>query len=571
MGAMSRTRFSFKKSKLLLVFTFFICFSVISRVEPSQISVGNLAIYFNDPLAGLPHMRSLAAQANGLDKALIELIDSATKTLDVAVYTITKQEFIEALGRACGRGVQIRIVTESESYREHPEGYKKLEAFPCVSLKTDAGAPRGKFEHLMHHKFFIVDRAVVWTSSHNWTQSGISFDANHAVKIADKAIAQAYLQEFEEMFTKERFGKAKPDNNEERFQVGAIPLELYFTPSDSPERILIDLIKQAKSGIQIAMFAYTHNQIHDALVEARKRGVKIEAIWDFRSWEQCEYSDIDEMLALGVGTLDANPGLLHHKFAVLDGRTVITGSANWSASGMQRNDENVLIIHEPRIAQLFMAHFNRLRADADQYDSNHSQPPRLSLKAHSVLNRAVRITWRPYQKASVSSYEICRAAVSGGACDRVFTLLGKSWYALDTTVVPDRTYYYRMRSKTDGRFTDYSNEFEAKAKALPVISADEAEKNLQQYLNKLVTVRFKVFNKPFKSDAGNIFLNSKANYKTDFTAFIPKCAVGNFQEAGINPVTAYEDKTIEVTGELIEYNGPEIVVHGPWQIKVVGP
>ena len=44
---------------------------------------------------------------------------------------------------------------------------------------------------------------------------------------------------------------------------------------------------------------------------------------------------------------------LHHKFAVIDGKTVITGSFNWSPAAAHTNDETLLVIHSPTLA----AHF----------------------------------------------------------------------------------------------------------------------------------------------------------------------------------------------------------------------
>ena len=51
---------------------------------------------------------------------------------------------------------------------------------------------------------------------------------------------------------------------------------------------------------------------------------------------------------------------LHHKFAVIDNRTVITGSFNWSASAAHRNDETLLVIDSPQLAAHFSREMDRL-------------------------------------------------------------------------------------------------------------------------------------------------------------------------------------------------------------------
>ena len=52
-----------------------------------------------------------------------------------------------------------------------------------------------------------------------------------------------------------------------------------------------------------------------------------------------------------------NPAIMHNKFAIIDGSTIISGSYNWTKSAYQRNDENLLIIHRPDVAQRYMQRF----------------------------------------------------------------------------------------------------------------------------------------------------------------------------------------------------------------------
>jgi cardiolipin hydrolase len=47
--------------------------------------------------------------------------------------------------------------------------------------------------------------------------------------------------------------------------------------------------------------------------------------------------------------------LLHHKFAVIDGRYVVTGSYNWTESAERRNRENMVILECPEMVEAFGA------------------------------------------------------------------------------------------------------------------------------------------------------------------------------------------------------------------------
>ena len=55
---------------------------------------------------------------------------------------------------------------------------------------------------------------------------------------------------------------------------------------------------------------------------------------------------------------------LHHKFGIIDGQTVISGSHNWSAAANYNNDETVLIIQSATVAAHFAREFEHLYARA---------------------------------------------------------------------------------------------------------------------------------------------------------------------------------------------------------------
>jgi phosphatidylserine/phosphatidylglycerophosphate/cardiolipin synthase-like enzyme len=67
----------------------------------------------------------------------------------------------------------------------------------------------------------------------------------------------------------------------------------------------------------------------------------------------------------GVNVLyDGNCYILHHKIIIIDDRTVITGSYNFTGSAERDNDENLVIIDDPAIARTYLDEFNRTYAQA---------------------------------------------------------------------------------------------------------------------------------------------------------------------------------------------------------------
>ena len=101
----------------------------------------------------------------------------------------------------------------------------------------------------------------------------------------------------------------------------------------------------------------------------------------------------------------------------------------------------------------------------------------------------------------------------------------------------------------------------------PVFTAKEIEERLEEYEGGVVSVQFEVTS---TYDAGNIiFINSSSDYETDFTAVILPDDLQYFHEREIHPVRDYEGKKIQVTGELQEYDGPEIILYHPYQVEII--
>lgn len=99
--------------------------------------------------------------------------------------------------------------------------------------------------------------------------------------------------------------------------------------------------------------------------------------------------------------------------------------------------------------------------------------------------------------------------------------------------------------------------------AYEVVDSDEAYK----YINQIRTVKGKVLSTYQSSQS--VFLNFGRDYRTDFTIVIFDNVLKSFYDRGIDPVSFYRGKIVEVTGRIREYNGPEIIVNSPYQIKVL--
>ncbi len=146
-------------------------------------------------------------------------------------------------------------------------------------------------------------------------------------------------------------------------------IEVYFTPSYAAEYRLVYLIKHARRTIDVAMYSFTNRRFAQALVEAKRRGVKVRVLLDRSANTPGEnkYTKYAYLKSHGIVVAFAKPhsrygvkGILHDKFAVFDDSIVETGSANWTASAFVRNDENILIINRVDIANVYEEEFEDL-------------------------------------------------------------------------------------------------------------------------------------------------------------------------------------------------------------------
>ena len=146
-------------------------------------------------------------------------------------------------------------------------------------------------------------------------------------------------------------------------------IKVYFSHNGNCEKAIIEEIGKAKSYINIAIFNFTNGRIARELAKVSKQGINIKVIMDMES-SLDDYSKGRFLENKGIlikyrkgpnrNNLGDETGLMHNKFAVIDGKVVITGSYNWTTSAEKWNYENLVVIPSSRVAELFEREFNRL-------------------------------------------------------------------------------------------------------------------------------------------------------------------------------------------------------------------
>jgi len=152
---------------------------------------------------------------------------------------------------------------------------------------------------------------------------------------------------------------------------------IHYAPTENLERIDVALIDQAHNRIDFAAYVLTDWPVMEALARAADRGVRVRIYMDSgRLGERNPTPPFVDLVAdPGVEIRFKRPGapLMHLKSYQVDGRLVRTGAANFSASGLKRQDNDLIIIESPAAAAAFARHFEAIFAQSDSLPPERGQ------------------------------------------------------------------------------------------------------------------------------------------------------------------------------------------------------
>ena len=149
--------------------------------------------------------------------------------------------------------------------------------------------------------------------------------------------------------------------------LGNPPVQVYFSPNGGCSDAIIKQIDNSKSEILVQAYSFTSTTIAKALIEAHKRGVKVEAILD-KSQKTQKYSGATFLANSRIPTfIDSAHAIAHNKIMIIDGKTVITGSFNFTKAAESKNAENLLIIQSPELAKLYTENWRHHREHSEPY------------------------------------------------------------------------------------------------------------------------------------------------------------------------------------------------------------
>ncbi len=150
------------------------------------------------------------------------------------------------------------------------------------------------------------------------------------------------------------------------------PIRACFSPQGHCTDRIVSSIRKAKSSILVAAYSFTSPPIAEALVNAFERGVNVKVLID-KSQLKERYSQLSFLLQKGIPVfIDPAVGIAHNKIMIFDGRYVLTGSFNFSRAAESKNAENLLLIDDPSLAQIYKKNWEER--------ASHAKPVRIARK-----------------------------------------------------------------------------------------------------------------------------------------------------------------------------------------------
>lgn len=325
-------------------------------IEPADPATAWYEIYFTNPTCPAEEERH-----GGLDENIAADVSLAQTQVDVAAFDLDLESIVNALITLEGRGVTVRVVTDEDNAELSSIRRLRRNGISVVEDKRRA---------LMHDKFIVIDGRFLWVGSMNFTSNGVYCNNNNLVRFDAPELATNYTVEMDEMYDQQLFGPDSPNNTpHEQLTLHGLSLENYFGPEKEIAPIIARTVARAQQEILILAFSFTDDQIGEAILGRADAGIPIRGVFE-TAGADLEFSYYTIMKESGLSNVevrkDGNGRVMHHKVIIVDRETVVFGSFNFSDSANRRNDENVIIVHDPTFTNFFVEEFGFVWDEANE-------------------------------------------------------------------------------------------------------------------------------------------------------------------------------------------------------------
>jgi cardiolipin synthase A/B len=273
---------------------------------------------------------------------VLNQINQAKKSIDMAMYLLKDRRIIKALQAAAKRGVKLRVILEKTPYGNHRNiaitTRKKLET---AGIKVQWSDP--SFFALTHEKAFTVDNKNLTIMTLNQTYSAYHFNREYGAT----SINQSDIQDFETIFNgdwQHQYPKTN-DNN------------LIWSPNNATCQ-LVTLIQSAKKNLSIESEMLNNKMIENLLIQKAAAGVEIKMILPPQRYKDSQNHVANGGIKVRILNKDHHHLYMHAKLIIADDKAAYIGSENLSNYSLQMNRELGTLIYPAkalkRLQNVFM-------------------------------------------------------------------------------------------------------------------------------------------------------------------------------------------------------------------------
>ena len=172
-------------------------------------------------------------------------------------------------------------------------------------------------------------------------------------------IIAAFLTNFSTLEAAKKRRPASSDKYNDTNVTAPVDNEVCFSPDKGCDVKLWKFFQSATKSLDIAVYDITHPKlVHEILVASKKIAVRV--VVDQRQ-SKGTHSLVSTLIKGKVPVkFGYQRGIMHHKFTLVDGKRLETGSYNYSDNATFRNQENQIYLSEPTIVKKFQDQFEQM-------------------------------------------------------------------------------------------------------------------------------------------------------------------------------------------------------------------
>ena len=318
-----------------------------------------IQVYFNhrQQIEYTDPYRQFQRSGDNLETIIIEEIESATSSVDLAVQELNLPLVAQALVKKQQSGVKVRLILDNQYSQilsslkpqkiqnfKQRDRQKYNQFFQFVDTNQDQqlssseiaqrdalfilqqgrvkliddAADGSKGSGLMHHKFMVIDQEKVITGSTNFTLSGIHGDldrpetlgnANHLLVIANTKIAKIFTEEFNYLWGDHsipQFGLDKPRRLPTSVTWQDTKVTVQFAPTSKTQPwqvttngLIGETVEKARKSIDLALFVFSSQEVANILQRKQQQGIEVSGVFD-SGFAFRYYSEVLDLLGVAL-------------------------------------------------------------------------------------------------------------------------------------------------------------------------------------------------------------------------------------------------------------------------------